>query len=74
MALIDGVEALYGANVNAIDLRAGGSLAVAGVAAQGTTVIGSVHHIDRGYENIVECLRAIGADAERSDMDERFPG
>lgn len=74
VALIDGVENLFGADVNAIDLRAGGSLAVAGVAARGTTVISSVHHIDRGYENIVGCLQAIGADAERSDTDERFTG
>lgn len=70
VALIDGVENLSGAHVNAIDLRAGGSLAVAGLAARGRTVIGSVHHIDRGYENIVGCLQAVGADAQRSDTDE----
>ena len=70
VALIDGVENLYGASVNAIDLRAGGCLAVAGLAAKGTTEIGSVYHIDRGYENIVGCLKAVGADAERSETDE----
>lgn len=70
VALIDGVESLSGAHVNAIDLRAGGGLAVAGLAARGRTEIGSVHHIDRGYENIVGCLQAVGADAQRSDTDE----
>lgn len=66
VAIIDGVKALHGASVRAVDLRAGSALVVAALAARGKTVISDIRHIDRGYEKIEECLRSIGAQIERS--------
>lgn len=66
VALIEGVDSLYGTEVECPDLRGGAALVVAGLAAKGITRISSVYHIDRGYENIEECLRGIGADVYRS--------
>lgn len=63
-ARIDGVPSLRGATVSARDLRAGAALVIAALSAQGTTLIQNVHHIERGYENMIEKLRAIGAHAE----------
>ena len=60
-AIIDGVKNLYGANVMATDLRASVSLVLAGLAAQGETVINRAYHIDRGYERIEEKLSKCGA-------------
>lgn len=71
VAIVDGVPALYGCETSAIDLRGGSALVTAGLAAQGKTVIGGVNHIERGYENIVGCLKAVGADIERGDACER---
>lgn len=65
VAIIDGAERLYGARVNCTDLRGGGALVVAGLAARGTTVIDSVGHIDRGYEKIEEKFKLLGADISR---------
>lgn len=65
VALIDGVESLYGTRVECPDLRAGAALVVAGLAAKGVTTVCSLGHIDRGYENIELCLKGIGADIER---------
>ncbi|MCM1364675.1 MAG: UDP-N-acetylglucosamine 1-carboxyvinyltransferase [Faecalibacterium sp.] len=67
VAIIDGVDTLYGANVESIDLRGGSALVVAGLAAKGKTVISGVKHIDRGYEKIEDCLRNVGADIERGE-------
>jgi UDP-N-acetylglucosamine 1-carboxyvinyltransferase len=64
-ALVRGVPALKGAPVMATDLRASVSLALAGLAAQGETVISRVYHLDRGYERLEEHLAACGADIER---------
>jgi UDP-N-acetylglucosamine 1-carboxyvinyltransferase len=64
-AVVRGVEALSGAPVRAPDIRAGAALVVAGLAAEGETVITGVHHIDRGYDDIVGRLRGLGADIER---------
>jgi UDP-N-acetylglucosamine 1-carboxyvinyltransferase len=64
-ATIQGVEKLYGANVTATDLRAGAALIVAALAAEGTTIIRNIHFIDRGYEDLEQKLRALGADIER---------
>lgn len=64
-AVIEGNRQLMGAQVLASDLRASASLVLAGLAAQGQTVIDRVYHIDRGYEKIEEKLRAVGADIER---------
>ncbi len=64
-ATVHGKTKLMGAPVQASDLRASASLVLAGLAAQGETVIDRVYHIDRGYENIVKKLRKIGANIER---------
>ena len=64
-ALVRGVERLTGAPVMATDLRASVSLILAGLAAQGETVVNRVYHLDRGYEGLVEKLRACGAEIER---------
>jgi UDP-N-acetylglucosamine 1-carboxyvinyltransferase len=60
-AIITGVAALTGADVEATDLRAGAALVVAALAAEGTSRIFAVHHLERGYENLVEKLRGLGA-------------
>ncbi len=62
IAVIEGVPQLTGATVEACDLRAGAALIIAGLAAQGSTVIGQIQHIERGYEDIVRKLSGIGAD------------
>ncbi len=70
LTLINGVEKLQGAHVEASDLRAGAALVVAGLAAAGETVIRNVHFIDRGYENLEASLRSLGAVIERIDVGE----
>ena len=60
-AVIRGVEQLVGASVNAPDIRAGAALVVAGLVASGETVINDIHHIDRGYDDLVGKLAALGA-------------
>ena len=64
-AVFDGVETLYGAPVEATDLRAGAALIIAGIVAEGETSITNVYHIDRGYENIEEKFRKLGANIQR---------
>ena len=64
-AVVEGNGGLMGARVQASDLRASASLVLAGLAAQGETIIDRVYHIDRGYEKIEEKLRSVGADIER---------
>lgn len=64
-AVVKGVKRLTGAAVIAPDLRAGAALVLAGLAAEGKTVIEGVHYIDRGYERIEEKLSALGADITR---------
>ena len=65
--MVSGVNKLHGASVAATDLRGGAALAVAAVAAEGTTEISELKHIDRGYDGLVESLRALNADAVRID-------
>jgi len=65
-AFIRGVSKLTGANVEATDLRAGAALVLAGLAAEGTTVVEQIHHIDRGYERLEQQLRQLGAGITRS--------
>ncbi|QHT60351.1 UDP-N-acetylglucosamine 1-carboxyvinyltransferase [Paenibacillus lycopersici] len=60
-AFIRGVSRLYGATVEATDLRAGAALVIAGLAAQGKTVVEQVHHIDRGYDRIEAMFGRLGA-------------
>jgi UDP-N-acetylglucosamine 1-carboxyvinyltransferase len=64
-AVVRGPAELSGTTVQASDLRASAGLVLAGLVANGETVIDRVYHIDRGYEHIVEKLRAVGADIER---------
>jgi len=64
-ATVTGVETLRGARVMATDLRASVSLILAGLAAEGETVVSRVYHLDRGYEKVEEKLRACGARIER---------
>ncbi len=63
-ARIRGVNALHSAKVCAKDLRAGAALMIAALCAEGQTVIDDVHHIERGYENMIVKLRSLGAKAE----------
>lgn len=63
--VVNGVDKLKGAEVTAKDLRASASLILAGLAAEGETLIKQVHHIDRGYETIEEKLTQLGADIKR---------
>ncbi len=64
-AIIEGPAKLTGCEVSATDLRAGAALILAGLVAEGTTTVGNLHHIDRGYEDIVGKLKALGADIQR---------
>jgi len=64
-AIIKGVPKLIGAKVMSTDLRASASLVLAGLAAEGTTEVLRVYHLDRGYQRIEEKLRSLGADIER---------
>jgi UDP-N-acetylglucosamine 1-carboxyvinyltransferase len=64
-AVIEGIETLKGAPVMATDLRASASLVLAGLVAEGSTIIDRIYHIDRGYERIEEKLKMLGADIER---------
>lgn len=66
-AVVEGTSNLMGAQVKATDLRAGAALILAGLAAEGTTEIMDIEHIERGYVKIDEKLRALGANIKRSD-------
>ena len=65
-AVVTGVPLLSGATVMATDLRASASLVIAGLVAQGETVVDRIYHLDRGYDRMEAKLRAIGADIERA--------
>ena len=69
IAMLDGVKRLTGCPVTATDLRAGAALVLAGLAAEGQTEIGSVYHIDRGYDRIVDKLQGLGADISRREAE-----
>jgi len=64
-AVIEGTEKLTGAQVKASDLRAGAALAIAGLVAEGETVISNIYHLDRGYDNLVAKLYSVGANIMR---------
>ena len=66
LAVVQGVEQLKGAPVKADDLRAGAAMLIAGLAATGTTEVEDILHIDRGYEDVVEKFRGLGADIKRA--------
>ncbi|GAB2937609.1 UDP-N-acetylglucosamine 1-carboxyvinyltransferase [Aquaspirillum soli] len=64
-AIVRGVEKLSGATVMATDLRASASLVIAGLVAEGETIVDRIYHLDRGYEHIEQKLGAVGAKVER---------
>ena len=68
VAVFEGVEELRAAPIKATDLRAGAALMIAALAANGVTELEEIYHIDRGYEDIEEKLRALGADIRRVTM------
>ncbi len=70
VAVIEGGHELSGAVVQACDLRAGAAMVIAGLCASGTTIVEDVHYIERGYENFVGKLRALGADIAVVDFPE----
>jgi UDP-N-acetylglucosamine 1-carboxyvinyltransferase len=65
IALVEGVEKLSGATVMATDLRASASLVIAGLVAEGETLVDRIYHLDRGYDRMEAKLRGIGADIHR---------
>ena len=65
IAVIKGVKHLYGANVEATDLRGGAAMIAAALAAEGTSEISRIYHVDRGYEKIEEAVRLLGGDIKR---------
>jgi UDP-N-acetylglucosamine 1-carboxyvinyltransferase len=65
VALVEGVHMLSGATVMATDLRASASLVIAGLVAEGETVVDRIYHLDRGYDRMEDKLRTLGADIER---------
>ena len=65
LAMVQGVARLSGARVMATDLRASAGLVIAGLVAEGETVIDRIYHLDRGYDRMESKLRGIGADIER---------
>ena len=67
IAVIEGVEKLSPAPLRALDLRAGAAMVVAALMADGTSEIEEIGHIERGYENIVEKLRGLGAEISKVD-------
>lgn len=69
IAVIEGVDHLTGVKVKSTDLRAGAAMIIAGLVAQGQTVVEKTQYVDRGYENIVEKLSALGADIRRVPAD-----
>jgi UDP-N-acetylglucosamine 1-carboxyvinyltransferase len=64
-SVIEGVDHLLGCQVKATDLRAGAAMVLAGLIAEGETQIGYIHHIDRGYDNLVGKLCQLGANIRR---------
>lgn len=67
-AIFEGVQELYGAPVYSSDLRAGAALVIAGISANGTTEVYNIYHIDRGYENIEDKFRKLGANIQREGI------
>jgi UDP-N-acetylglucosamine 1-carboxyvinyltransferase len=66
VSLVEGVAKLSGATVMATDLRASASLVIAGLVAEGETMVDRIYHLDRGYDQMETKLRALGADIERT--------
>ena len=66
-SIVEGVDHLMGCQVKATDLRAGAAMVLAGLVSEGETQVGYIHHIDRGYDKLVEKLVGLGADIRRTD-------
>ncbi len=66
-SVVEGQERLTGCQVKATDLRAGAAIVLAGLVAEGETQVSYIHHIDRGYDNLVQKLVSLGADIKRVD-------
>jgi UDP-N-acetylglucosamine 1-carboxyvinyltransferase len=69
---IRGVPQLVGTYVSATDLRAGAALVIAGLAAEGTTILSGVEHIDRGYERLEEVFNRLGSLIIRKELDKAW--
>ena len=72
-AIVEGVEALSAAPVRAVELRAGAAMVIAALAAEGTTIIEDAHYIERGYEDIIGKLTALGARIRRVETRDPAP-
>lgn len=72
IAVVEGVRRLKGAPVKATDLRAGAALIIAGLSAEGVTVIDDISHIERGYENVVEKFLGLGADIKKATVEKQI--
>lgn len=71
-AIINGVARYTGARVSALDLRAGAALVIAGLAAEGFTIVDDIHYVERGYEDFEKKLRGLGARIERVDSEKEI--
>lgn len=69
LAVIEGIDKLWGASVYATDLRAGAAMVIAGLVADGETIIGNIKHIDRGYEFLEDKLASLGANIKRVKLE-----
>lgn len=67
-AIVTGVEKFHAAPIRADDLRAGAAMLIAGMCAEGRTVIEEIYHIERGYEKVIEKLRGVGVDIDKVDF------
>ena len=70
LAIIEGVEHLTGAQIQACDLRAGAAMIIAALAAYGTSEITGVHYIERGYESVVEKFRKLGGNISSVELED----
>ncbi len=69
-AVFKGVDKITGARVTSPDLRGGAALVIAGLVAEGTTVVAGMEHVNRGYEDIVGKLKVLGADIELKQVED----
>ena len=70
VAVIEGVNRLYPAEIRCWDLRAGAAMIIAAMMAEGTSTVTDIHHVERGYERIIEKLSGLGADIHRVSIKE----
>ena len=71
-AIVEGIGALSSAPVRAVDLRAGAAMIIAALSAKGKTEIEEIHHIERGYDDIVGKLRGVGADIRKINLPDPY--